>query len=162
MVLKIVSSDVAHQTEVGGVEALLGVSHDPQFGPVIAFGLGGMFTEVMDDVALRLPPMAPADAEDMIGELRGAAIMSSASVVAPPADVDVVALAIVALSELVRDWGDRIQGVDVNPLLVRPAGKGFRRRRRSHRATHAEVTGRGPIYSAVGDARIGAASWPVG
>ncbi|MBI3964291.1 MAG: acetate--CoA ligase family protein [Chloroflexi bacterium] len=166
VVLKIVSPDIAHKTDAGGVvvgvtdaaglmgaynqimsnvkagvpgarvegvlvqeqivdgvEALLGVSRDPQFGPVIAFGLGGIFTEVLDDVALRLPPVTRADAEDMIGELRGAAIMGGPRG-RPPADVDAVAQAIVALSELVSDWGDRLQGVDVNPLLVRPAGKG--------------------------------------
>ncbi len=113
---------VARQVEPVA-ELVAGIFRDPQFGPVLVAGLGGVFVEVLQDASLRLPPIAHSDALGMLGELRGVAVLEGARG-RPAADLDAVAEVLVALGELALDFGDRLLALDVNPLLVLAAGEG--------------------------------------
>ncbi|MBI3938409.1 MAG: acetate--CoA ligase family protein [Betaproteobacteria bacterium] len=106
-----------------GVETMVGVVNDPVFGPVVAFGLGGILTEVLHDLSYRVAPFDGATARAMIGELRGKAIFDGVRGRAP-LDTEALAEALVAVSRLAWDLRERIQELDINPLLVRPRGKG--------------------------------------
>lgn len=106
-----------------GVEMLLGVKRDPSFGPVVVCGLGGVFVEIIDDVVIGLPPFSPAEARDLLTELRGWPLLDGARG-RPPADVDALCLAMSALGDLALAYSDRVEAIDVNPLLVYPAGSG--------------------------------------
>lgn len=107
----------------GGVETLLGVQRDPVFGPVVAFGLGGVFVEVLQDVALRVAPFNEAEAHAMIREIRGYPVLEGARG-RPRADVDALARALARLSAFAAAHADRLQSLDVNPFLVLPEGQG--------------------------------------
>jgi acetyltransferase len=107
----------------GGTEAILGVTNDPLFGPAIMFGLGGIFAEVLKDVAFRLAPVTPSVAREMIAEIKGYPLLAGARG-KPPADVDALADAIVKLSALAIDLGDDLAELDVNPLFVMGKGQG--------------------------------------
>jgi acyl-CoA synthetase (NDP forming) len=107
----------------GGVEAILGVKRDPIFGPVVMFGLGGIFVEVLKDVALRLAPIDKPDALDMIAEIRGRAILEGARG-QQPSDIDALADTLVNLSKFAAAHADDIESIDINPFLVLPRGRG--------------------------------------
>ncbi|MDQ6773685.1 MAG: acetate--CoA ligase family protein, partial [Candidatus Dormibacteraeota bacterium] len=104
-------------------ELIAGVHQDPQFGPVVVAGLGGILVEVLDDVSLRLPPLDEAEAEAMLLGLRGAAVLSGARG-RPVADLAACSRVLVALGELALDLGPRLKALDVNPLMAMPAGQG--------------------------------------
>jgi acetate---CoA ligase (ADP-forming) len=106
-----------------GVETIIGVQMDPVFGPVVMFGLGGVFVEVMRDVTFRIAPFGPEEARRMIGEIKGAAALEGARG-RPPADVDALALALSRLSQIAVAWQGRFTSIEINPLLVRPRGAG--------------------------------------
>ncbi len=105
----------------GGVETILGVTHDPIFGPVVMFGLGGVFAEVLKDVTFRVAPFSEDEARRMIDEIRGAALLGGARG-RPPADRDALSKALAALSRFAAANADRIESIDVNPFLVRETG----------------------------------------
>lgn len=107
----------------GGVETILGVTVDPQFGPVVLFGLGGVLVEVLEDVALRPLPIGRADAEAMLSELRGRRILDGVRG-GPACDVPAIVDAILAVARLADEHRDVIAELDVNPLMVFPAGHG--------------------------------------
>jgi acyl-CoA synthetase (NDP forming) len=109
----------------GGIEAILGVTNDPLFGPAVMFGLGGIFAEVLKDVAFRLAPVTKSAALDMIREIRGYPVLAGARG-APPADVEALAEAIVRLSALAVDLQNEVAELDVNPLVVFPQGRGVK------------------------------------
>jgi acetyltransferase len=109
----------------GGVETLLGIQTDPAFGPAVVFGLGGVLAELLQDVAIRLPPLDLDDAQAMIAAIRGSALLRGARG-RPPADVDALAAAIVRLGDLALEHAGQLVALDVNPLLVLPAGEGVR------------------------------------
>lgn len=100
-----------------GVETILGVQVDPVFGPMVMFGLGGVFVEVLGDVTFRRAPFGQATALAMIEEIRGAAILGGARG-GPPADRDALADALVALSRFAWTHRTAIASVDVNPFRV--------------------------------------------
>jgi acetyltransferase len=100
----------------GGREVILGGKRDPSFGPVVMFGLGGVYVEVFEDVAFRLAPLTRQDAEEMIAEVRGSHLLRGVRG-EPPADVAAVVEALVALSRLLVECPE-VAEVDVNPLLV--------------------------------------------
>ena len=106
-----------------GLETLVGVIIDPGFGPVVAVGLGGILAETLNDTSYRIAPFGQNEARKMISELRAAAIFSGLRGRAP-SDVDALANALVAVSELAWQLRDRLAELDINPLLVRPAGAG--------------------------------------
>jgi acyl-CoA synthetase (NDP forming) len=107
----------------GGVETILGFTRDPQVGPAILFGAGGLAAEVYEDVVIRLPPIDRAEALAMIGRLKSHPLFTGFRG-RPAADVDALADAIVAFSELVLTLGDRLVEAEINPLFVLPAGQG--------------------------------------
>ena len=106
-----------------GIETIVGVINDAVFGPVVAFGLGGTLAELMKDVTYRLAPFNEATAREMIAELRAAKIFAGVRG-APPRDVDAVARLLATVSQLAWSQRERIVEMDINPVLVRPVGKG--------------------------------------
>jgi succinyl-CoA synthetase beta subunit len=161
VVLKVVSPDVPHKSDVGGVrlglatpeavedaygtilaavrhaspaaridgvlvgrqhrglEVLLGMVTDPQFGPVMVFGLGGTAVEVLGDVTFRLIPLDERDALAMLDEIRSAPLLDGHRG-SPPASRSAIVAALLGLSRLVACFPDDLEEIDVNPLLVTP------------------------------------------
>lgn len=107
------------------VEVILGLLRDPDFGPVVVFGSGGILVELLNDCSLRLPPLTHEEALEMIHETRGVRLLQGFRG-RPPADVDSLVDAIVRFSQLAVDLGDLIAALDVNPLMVLPRGQGVR------------------------------------
>jgi len=165
VVLKIVSPQVIHKTDVGGVrvdigtpdelqlacaemldavrraapqaeisgilvqrmvrggasrETIAGLTRDRTFGPMLMFGLGGVFVEALGDVLFRLAPIQDRDALDMIQGLRGAGLLRGVRGAAP-ADLAALTGALLRLSQLAIDWPE-IEELDINPLLAFPDG----------------------------------------
>jgi acyl-CoA synthetase (NDP forming) len=108
-----------------GIETLVGVSRDPVLGPAVVFGLGGIFVEVMHDVAMRTVPLTRRDAAAMVRELKGFAILDGARG-RPKADVEAVVDTICAVAAWAQAARDRLQELDINPLMVLPAGRGVK------------------------------------
>ncbi|HHZ10167.1 MAG TPA: acetate--CoA ligase family protein, partial [Rhizobiales bacterium] len=166
LVLKIVSPDIAHKTEIGGVvvgvknadeaerafatilsrakekrsdaridgvmvtpmisggvETIAGVVSDPVFGPVVMFGLGGVFVEVLKDVTFRVAPFGVDEAHRMIREIRGYAMLKGVRG-APPSDIGALAETLAALSRFASANAAQIDSIDLNPLRVLEEGKG--------------------------------------
>jgi hypothetical protein len=109
---------VAPQLE--GVELILGGRRDPSFGPLVLVGLGGILAEVLDDVAVRLAPVRPPEAEAMLDGLRASAVLRGIRG-RPGIDRAAVVAAIVALGRLMAE-DDAIVEVDANPVISGPAG----------------------------------------
>jgi len=105
----------------GGVETVMGVARDPVFGPVVMFGLGGVFVEVLKDVTFRLAPFGIDEARRMINEIQGRALLDGVRG-APPSDIDSLAQALSRLSVYAHKYADRIESIDLNPFLVMPKG----------------------------------------
>jgi acetate---CoA ligase (ADP-forming) len=166
LVAKILSPDIAHKTEAGGVvlgihnaaelaaaletirtrvtayrqdariagfllqkmekglgEVLLGYRHDPLIGPTVVLGTGGILSEVYGDVAIRVAPVSAETARGMIEEVKGLAPLRGYRGL-PMGDLDALADAIVALSNLARLPEARVREAEINPLLVRKKGDG--------------------------------------
>jgi acetate---CoA ligase (ADP-forming) len=111
------------QQQIKGVECLLGISRDEQLGPTLVMGLGGIFVEILADVAIRIPPIDPAEARRALQNLKGAKLFAGARG-APPADLDALAEMTARLSWLAYDRGDHIAELDLNPVVVLPKGQG--------------------------------------
>src|SRR5262249_17961530 len=107
----------------GGVECVVGVSQDELFGPVVMFGLGGVFVEVFEDVTFRVPPFDRDEAERMVREVKGFALLEGARGT-KPADVKALVDTIMKGQRLGVDQAGTIDEIDINPLVVRPRGKG--------------------------------------
>jgi len=106
-----------------GVECIAGVHCDPVFGPVVMFGLGGVFVEVLKDVSFRLAPFGRDEALAMIREIKGHALLQGARG-APPCDIGALADALAALSRFAHARRADIGSVEINPLLALPEGQG--------------------------------------
>ncbi len=106
-----------------GVECIAGVHCDPVFGPVVMFGLGGVFVEVLKDVSFRLAPFGRDEAMAMIREIKGYALLQGARG-APPCDIDALADALAALSRFAHARSADFSSVEINPLLALPEGQG--------------------------------------
>lgn len=106
----------------GGQEVIVGVKRDPTFGPLVMFGLGGVYVEALADVSFRLAPLTHEDAEALIDEVRSAKLLAGLRG-APPADRAALVDAIVRIGQLAADHPE-IAELDVNPLLVLPRGQG--------------------------------------
>ena len=108
----------------GGVETIVGLSHDPQLGLLVLLGLGGTLVETLGAVTWRSCPIGPADADEMIDEVPALAALLRGVRGEPPADRPALAQALAWLASLGTRLGTRLESLDVNPLLVRPAGQG--------------------------------------
>jgi len=163
VVLKVVSPDIAHKSDVGGVqlnlkdretvgaafdailanatkaepnarikgvsvqqmapqgtEVIVGMTTDPQFGPVMMFGLGGIMVEVLKDVSFRLVPLSEKDAGQMIAEINGKPVLDGVRG-QPPADLAALRSTILKVSELVERHPE-IRELDLNPVFAYPDG----------------------------------------
>ncbi len=163
VVLKVVSADIAHKSDVGGVklnlaggaavaaafdeimanckqaqpgariagvsvqqmakqgtEVIVGMTTDPQFGPVMMFGLGGIMVEVLKDVSFRIVPLTEKDAVQMIGDIKGKPILDGVRG-QPAADIAALSKTIVKVSELVQQHPE-IRELDLNPVFAYPDG----------------------------------------
>lgn len=164
--LKIVSPDIAHKTEAGGVELglrsapealaagerilanarrcapqaridglqvqkmmppgrelVVGVVRDADFGPLVMLGLGGIYIEVLRDVVFAPAPLTDALAREMVDQLKAGALLQGARG-EPPADIDALVRLLVNVSELAAAHANTIREIDLNPVLVYPAGQG--------------------------------------
>jgi acyl-CoA synthetase (NDP forming) len=108
---------VVVQEMASGTEIIVGAVSDACFGPVIVFGLGGIFAEVMKDVTYRFAPIGRRDALGMIDEIKGAKLLRGYRG-QKPADVEAIADLLVRLSWLIADNADRIDSIDINPVMV--------------------------------------------
>jgi len=106
-----------------GTEVILGVHHDPIFGPIIMVGLGGTLTELIGDVAFGIPPLEDAEIRDMLSELKTLELLRGFRG-SPKADLEALIKAVKGLSLFVLDCQDKIGAMDINPLMVLPEGKG--------------------------------------
>ncbi len=106
----------------GGVETILGVKRDPAFGPVVVFGLGGVFVEVLQDVTHRIAPFGVAEAHEMIREVKGYPLLEGVRG-GDVADLDALAEALSRLSVFAYENRDRVDSIDINPFLVLPKGQ---------------------------------------
>jgi acetyltransferase len=165
VVMKIVSPDILHKSDVGGIrlnlvddaavrtnftslmqditakmpqavlegvlieamapkgqEVIVGMRRDPNFGPLMMFGLGGIYVELFGDVSFRVAPLSREDAADMIRNTRAGRLLTGFRGM-PEADVEAVVDTILRLSQLAQDF-PQIAEIEINPLLVLPKGKG--------------------------------------
>jgi acyl-CoA synthetase (NDP forming) len=106
---------------VQGVETVVGVAQDDLFGPVVMFGLGGVFIEVLKDVTFRVPPFTRDDAAAMTGELAGSAMLRGVRG-HPAADLEALVDALMMVQNLAVDLSDDVAELDINPLLAGPRG----------------------------------------
>ena len=105
----------------GGTECVVGVSQDELFGPVVMFGLGGVFVEVFEDVTFRVPPFDAAEARRMVDEVRGARLLRGARG-RPKGDIRALVDTIMKVQRLAIDNAGRLAELDINPLVVLPKG----------------------------------------
>jgi acetate---CoA ligase (ADP-forming) len=110
---------------IGGTEVIAGMSQDPQFGPIIAFGLGGIFVEVLKDISLRITPLSKSEAKNMVRQIKGFPILNGIRGKAP-SDIKAVENLLLRLSRLACDWKDYIAEIDINPLIVLDDGQGVK------------------------------------
>jgi acetate---CoA ligase (ADP-forming) subunit beta len=103
-----------------GQEVIIGATKDAQFGPMVMFGLGGIFVEVLKDVVFRLPPISKKEALAMMSEIKGAPILKGVRG-AKPADVEAVAEIIEKVSKIVMDLPE-IAELDMNPVFAYEKG----------------------------------------
>jgi len=108
-----------------GHEVLVGVSRDPVFGPVLTVGLGGIYVEILKDVAFRLPPICRTEALEMLRELRAYPLLAGARGRAP-ADIEALTACMERISWLAVDLQDQVVEADINPLMMLAAGQGAR------------------------------------
>jgi acyl-CoA synthetase (NDP forming) len=163
VVLKIVSPDILHKSDVGGViidlknaeevkgayrqiiasvkkhkadaeiagifvqemapkstEVIVGATKDPQFGPALMFGLGGVFVEILEDVTFRIAPITEQDAKEMITEVKAYPLLTGYRG-QPPADIDTIISILLKTSKLVMDHQE-IKELDLNPIMVYEKG----------------------------------------
>jgi acyl-CoA synthetase (NDP forming) len=105
----------------GGVETICGTIRDPVFGPVVMFGLGGVFVEVLGDVTFRMAPIGLAEAKAMIDEVRGRKMLAGVRG-QPAVDVEALARALVDLSKFAYRYREQVSEIDINPLRVMEKG----------------------------------------
>jgi acyl-CoA synthetase (NDP forming) len=103
-----------------GTEVIVGMTRDPQFGPVIMFGLGGILVEVFKDVTFRVLPLTNRDATQMINEIKAVAVLDGIRGQAP-ADKEALCRAILSVAEFVAA-NPEIEELDLNPMFVYPEG----------------------------------------
>ena len=106
-----------------GVETILGVHNDPIFGPVVMFGMGGIFVESLKDVSFRVAPFDVSEARSMIGDIQASALLDGVCG-QPAADVEALAKTLSDLSLFAVQHREQIESLDINPFVVRSQGEG--------------------------------------
>ena len=106
----------------GGLEVLIGMNRDPQFGPLVTFGLGGIYVEVLKDVTFRVAPFTRIEAKAMLEEIRSKALLEGVRG-NPPIDKEAIIDTLLKMGQLVQDFPE-IAEFDINPLIVYPEGQG--------------------------------------
>jgi acetyltransferase len=115
-------SGVSVQRMAKGREVIVGMSRDEQFGPVITFGLGGIFVEILKDVSQRLAPLSAADADELIRSIKAYPILTGARG-RRPADIPALREVLLRLSQMAEDLPELAE-MEVNPVMVDDEGKG--------------------------------------
>ena len=108
----------------GGVEMILGMAQS-ELGPLVMLGMGGVFVELLKDVAVRLAPLSRTDVLSMLSQIRSAKMLDGYRG-APPSDVDALVEMVVKFSQFVVMHEKALEAIDINPLIVRPRGSGLR------------------------------------
>ena len=111
------------QEMVQGTEVLIGARTDPQYGPFLMVGLGGIFVEVLKDVSIRLLPIDEREAREMLKELRGYKVLEGVRG-QKPRDVDALVKAMVGLSDIFAAHRNHLSDMEINPIMVRAQGGG--------------------------------------
>jgi acyl-CoA synthetase (NDP forming) len=106
-----------------GIEAIAGVTQDPSFGPLIMFGSGGVYAELMKDVVVKLHPISDLDAKEMINSIKMSSLFKGFRGL-PPADIEAIQDLLLRLSTMIEDI-PHIAELDFNPVKVMPRGKGY-------------------------------------
>ena len=106
----------------GYVEVIVGATRDPTFGPVIMFGIGGIFVEILKDVSFRVAPLEPEDAEEMIREIKTYKILEGYRGM-PPRDIEAVKDILIRVSKLMLEVSE-VQDIDLNPIMLYEKGRG--------------------------------------
>jgi acetyltransferase len=106
----------------GGLEILVGMNRDPQFGPLVTFGLGGIYVEVLKDVTFRVAPFTVRDAEMMLQEIKTRALLDGVRG-QPPVDKDAIVDTLLRMGQLVQEFPE-ITEFDINPLIAYSEGQG--------------------------------------
>lgn len=109
----------------GGAEVILGVKRDPQFGPVLLLGLGGIFTEIMQDFSLRVCPISGSDIEEMLRELKGRRLLEGFRGAAN-SDISALKETMMRVAQMAMALREHLVELDINPLFVLPEGQGVR------------------------------------
>src|SRR5215470_4794536 len=117
------SAQLLVQEMVQGTEVLLGARTDPQYGPFLIVGLGGIFVEVLKDIAIRLLPVDEREARAMLKELRGYKVLQGVRG-QPPRDIDALVKAMVGLSDIFATHRDHLSDFEINPIMMRTQGDG--------------------------------------
>jgi acyl-CoA synthetase (NDP forming) len=112
--------DLQQMARSGGREVILGATRDPKFGPIVMFGLGGIYTEALKDVTFRLAPLRQLSARHMLERIRGRKILEGIRG-EPPVDLDALQECLERLSQLVIEF-PIIKELDINPLFAYPQG----------------------------------------
>jgi len=106
----------------GGIEVLVGMNRDPQFGPLVTFGLGGIYVETLKDVTFRVAPFSKAEAANMLEEIRARALLDGVRG-NPPVDKKAIIEALLRMGQLVQDFPEIVE-LDINPLIVYQENQG--------------------------------------
>ncbi len=106
----------------GGKEVIVGMNRDPQFGPLMMFGLGGIYVEALKDVAFRIAPFSRDEAREMMREIRSFNLLRGVRG-EPPSDIEASTDTLLKLSQLVTDFPEVVE-MDINPLMIFEEGKG--------------------------------------
>jgi acetyltransferase len=106
----------------GGLEVLVGMNRDPQFGPLVTFGLGGIYVETLKDVTFRVAPFSSLEAEEMLSEIRARALLDGVRG-QPGFDKAAIVDTLLRIAQLVQDFPEIIE-LDINPLMVYPSNQG--------------------------------------
>ncbi|MBI2869674.1 MAG: GNAT family N-acetyltransferase [Chloroflexi bacterium] len=115
---------VVQEMVAEGIETIVGVTQDPTFGPLVLFGLGGVYAEMLQDVVLRLPPLSNLDAREMISSVRMSRIFEGFRG-SPPSDTASLQDLLLRVSTMIEDM-PQILEMDLNPVKVLPSGRGYR------------------------------------
>jgi len=111
-----ISGVIAYSMVPQGTEIIIGIMKDPHFGPVIMFGLGGIFVEILKDISFRILPIEERDAEEMISEIKGYQILKGVRGESPK-DIIAIKEVLMKISQLVME-NPEIKEIDLNPIFV--------------------------------------------